>query len=612
MMEVLVTHTDPWKDDSDNDTLNDDIEYQNGLNPMSNDTDNDQWDDYHEFYYWHTTRNLPASDAYANCKNPDVDGDGITDCQEVNGYTVKVATSFDQNNNPIMQEKTMYGDPCQAYKQPGGAWTDTDGDGIPDIVEIYFSNTTNIDNNATWEHIIRTGYPWLTSYQWCREYYWALNGSDPSKAENWTQKAFNPFVVCNLPPMITTFSAEVHEYGEWYNKRYTIRTQFVVKDLRGVAEVKQELYELVTGKLYASHTYNPGAGYTVITAGWEFDVDYWTLTAYGYNVRGTVKGESGLSVSAEQKISGLVTMVVDAIMALGAMLLGGLQKAWEAVANAVNAIVEWIKQQITAGLQIIIAPVQQAINAYIETLITALSAAYDEYLSTGSISEKNLSAVRDALMGGLWWALVALSVGLAVILTVLLPVTMPIGIVTSIVLPLITGIIIGVFLAGKEVGRKEISVSPEWKIAEIVAFAKALVESGEKISTKGGKWDALFGFMGALLGWQGFVVGLFAPLYVGYIEPTRYLIAGFCVVVSVLSLILGLAAVFYTGTTELLIGGLSLIFGVMGIVSGIFATKGLLVPTYMGSIGTIFGLIGIAISILSFFSYTNPINIGII
>jgi len=602
-MEVLVTHTDPWKDDTDNDGLNDSTEYQNGLNPLSNDTDSDQWLDGVEYHYW-LSHGWNSAQAYANCKNPDVDGDGITDYQEVYGYTVKVATSFDQNGNPIMQEKTMYGDPLQAYKQAGGARTDTDGDGIPDIVEIYFSNTTNIDNETMWQEYLKntaTG-SLFQRYTWCRDYYHDLNASNSSAAENWTQKAFNPFVVCNLPPMITTFSAEVHEYGEWNNKRYTIQTQFVVKDLRGVAEVKQELYELVTGKLYASHTYNPGAGYTVITAGWEFDVDYWTLKAYGYNVRGTVKGESGLSVSAEQKISGLVTMVVDAIMALGAMLLGGLQKVWEAVQNAVNAIVEWIKQQITAGLQIIIAPVQQAINAYIENLITALSAAYDEYLSTGSISEKNLSAVRDALMGGVWWALVALSVGLAVILTVLLPVTMPIGIVTSIVLPLITGIIIGAFLAGKEVGRKEISVSPEWKIAEIVAFAKALVESGEKISTKGGKWDTLFGFMGALLGWQGFVVGLFAPLYAGYIEPTRYLIAGFCVVVSVLSLILGLATPYYTGTTELLIGGLSLIFGVMGIVSGLVATTGEIpVPLYMGGTGLLLGILGTIFTLASVF-----------
>jgi len=333
--------------------LYDDIEYQNGLNPMSNDTDSDQWKDGAEYNYWHG-KGIDDATAGKYMNNPDVDGDGITDYQEVYGYTVKVATSFDQNGNPIMQEKTMYGDPLLAYgqgkdSQGNPIWTDTDGDNIPDIVEVYFSNTTNIDNNATWEHI-KSLYPGIGSYQWCREYYWALNGSDPSKAENWTQKAFNPFVVCNLPPMITTFTAEVHEYGEWNNKRYTIRTQFVVKDLRGVAEVKQELYELVTGKLYASHTYNPGAGYTVITAGWEFDVDYWTLTAYGYNVKGTVKGESGLSVSAEQKISGLVTMVVDAIMALGAMLLGGLQKAWEAVQSAYNTIRVWLLEKLEALL----------------------------------------------------------------------------------------------------------------------------------------------------------------------------------------------------------------------------------------------------------------------
>jgi len=303
-------------------------------NPLSNDTD------------------LPASDAYANCKNPDVDGDGITDYQEVYGYTVKVATSFDQNNNPIMQEKTMYGDPLLQYAQGNTIWTDTDGDGIPNIVEIYFSNTTNIDNETMWQEYLKntaTG-SLFGRYTWCRDYYHDLNASNSSAAENWTQKAFNPFVVCNLPPMITTFTAEVHEYGEWNNKRYTIRTQFVVKDLRGVSEVKQELYELITGKLYASHTYSPGAGYTVITAGWEFDVDYWTLTAYGYNVRGTVKGESGLSVSAEQKISGIVTMVVDAIMALGAMLLGGLQKVWEAVQSAYNTIRAWLLEKLEALL----------------------------------------------------------------------------------------------------------------------------------------------------------------------------------------------------------------------------------------------------------------------
>jgi hypothetical protein len=50
------------------------------------------------------------------------------------------------------------------------------------------------------------------------------------------------------------------------------------------------------------------------------------------------------------------------------MLLGGLQKAWEAVQNAVNAIVEWIKQQITAVLSPLIEPIYNMINTFIQDL----------------------------------------------------------------------------------------------------------------------------------------------------------------------------------------------------------------------------------------------------
>jgi hypothetical protein len=87
-------------------------------------------------------------DVMWNCG--DLRHEGYWGYQEVNGYTVKVATSFDQNGNPIMQEKVMYGDPVQAYKQSGGSWTDTDANIIPDIVETYFSNTTNINNSRMW------------------------------------------------------------------------------------------------------------------------------------------------------------------------------------------------------------------------------------------------------------------------------------------------------------------------------------------------------------------------------------------------------------------------------------------------------------------------------
>jgi len=129
-MEVLVTHTDPWKDDTDNDGLNDSTEYQNGLNPLSNDTDSNQWLDGVEYNYW-LSHGCNSVQAYANCKNPDVDGDGITDYQEVKGYTVRIITCWNETGAPLHSDREMYGDPLQAYKQSGGSWTDTDADRIP-------------------------------------------------------------------------------------------------------------------------------------------------------------------------------------------------------------------------------------------------------------------------------------------------------------------------------------------------------------------------------------------------------------------------------------------------------------------------------------------------
>jgi len=406
-MEVLVTHTDPWKDDTDNDGLNDSTEYQNGLNPLSNDTDSDQWDDYHEFYYWHTTRNLPASDAYANCKNPDVDGDGITDYQEVNGYTVKVATSFDQNNNPIMQEKTMYGDPLQAYKQAGGAWTDTDCDGIPDIVEVYFSNTTNINNNATWDHIIQSVYPWLANYQWCREYYWALNGSDTSKAENWTQKAFNPFVVCNLPPMITDFTVEAHEeWGlTWYGYVVTacyLTVSTVIKSVGGFGNIYIGARPLDKDSDTVGWSASPwdSALTQVSYDNIRLDVDWWTLKLTGYCTHLDTCSVADIggrhpAVSASHEIEGIGRFIANIITNFFAMLTGGLQNTWDAVEKGVTNIVDYLYQQIADKIQAEI----NTVCANIQNKINSIWGHVDQSLKTTANADFSSMARENGLFG---------------------------------------------------------------------------------------------------------------------------------------------------------------------------------------------------------------------
>ncbi|MEM3888157.1 MAG: hypothetical protein QXO11_06955, partial [Thermoplasmata archaeon] len=355
--EIFITNTDPWKEDTDSDGLYDDTEYSLGLNPLSNDTDTDQWLDGLEYNYWYdyyrNKMGMNEKDASAqaakNCKTPDVDSDSITDYQEVFGYTVKIITGWDSENKPISREKTMYGDPLLPYAQGKDSqgniiWTDTDEDGIPDIVEIYFSNVSYIDNNSLWQQmIVSNGF--ASTYGWCREYYQTLNASDPSKAENWTQKAFNPFVVCNLPPMITSFSAEAHDewgwvpvylYGVqvgvvWSCTACYITVSLEAKSVSGFRNLfvgVKDLYRGATSGVFKwiESGEQTAVSYTGSNA-IRLDVDYGTLVLYGYEVYWYVVsyamvGESHPAVEVRKEIKGIITLVADAIASFLAMLAG--------------------------------------------------------------------------------------------------------------------------------------------------------------------------------------------------------------------------------------------------------------------------------------------------
>ena len=169
-----------------------------------------------------------------------LDGNSITDYQEVHGYKVNVATSFNSQGNPIMREKLMFGNPLQAYKQTDGSWTDTDEDNIPDIVEIYFSNVTRIENEPV---------P-ISDYQFAKDYYFKIKyDQNASNAENWTQKQFNAFVTENNPPIITTLGIETTEnwgpcglFGATWLCSVTTKVTIKVFDVAGINTVKIRLY----------------------------------------------------------------------------------------------------------------------------------------------------------------------------------------------------------------------------------------------------------------------------------------------------------------------------------------------------------------------------------
>lgn len=124
--------TDPYNPDTDGDGLKDGDEVKKyATNPLNRDSDEDGLNDYDEVMK-HTT----------NPMNPDTDGDGLKDGEEVNTY----------KTNPKMVDTDGDGlgdgDEVTKYKTDP-LMVDTDGDGLSDgdEVSIYTTNPTKSDSD---------------------------------------------------------------------------------------------------------------------------------------------------------------------------------------------------------------------------------------------------------------------------------------------------------------------------------------------------------------------------------------------------------------------------------------------------------------------------------
>ncbi|MBN1633411.1 MAG: OmpA family protein [Ignavibacteria bacterium] len=125
--------TDPYNPDTDGDGLKDGQEVKTyGTDPLNKDSDNDGLTDYEEVMKYTT-----------NPMNPDTDGDGLKDGDEVNIY----------KTNPKMVDTDgdglSDGDEVLIYKTDP-LLVDTDGDGLTDgdEVSIYTTNPTNPDTDG--------------------------------------------------------------------------------------------------------------------------------------------------------------------------------------------------------------------------------------------------------------------------------------------------------------------------------------------------------------------------------------------------------------------------------------------------------------------------------
>jgi len=112
--------TDPTKADTDDDGINDDVEFDNGLDPNVDDANDDEDGD--------GLTNAAELALGTDLNNPDTDGDGLNDGDEVNAGTDPFDTDSDDDGLQDGQEVNELGtNPLS---------NDSDGDTMPDQYEV--------------------------------------------------------------------------------------------------------------------------------------------------------------------------------------------------------------------------------------------------------------------------------------------------------------------------------------------------------------------------------------------------------------------------------------------------------------------------------------------
>ena len=107
--------------------------------------------------------------------NPDVDHDNITDGKEIKGYKVKIINGWKKDGTPISEMRHISPDeldPLTPYTNSNGVLLDTDRDGIPDVVEAWFSNSS-IATSSDYQDKFKSkfGDALFNQYAWVINYY---------------------------------------------------------------------------------------------------------------------------------------------------------------------------------------------------------------------------------------------------------------------------------------------------------------------------------------------------------------------------------------------------------------------------------------------------------
>ncbi|MFO7992350.1 MAG: hypothetical protein R6U61_08700 [Thermoplasmata archaeon] len=289
--------------------------YYNGTDPTNDDTDQDGLLDGDELDTAKTIdTNGDSETLILDPTNPDYDGDGLQDGQEVNGYE---ATYFERvgDDNKERSIQINNADPFTAYKDINDDWLDTDGDGIPDVIEQDPKNESD-----------RTA---ITSR------FYTVYGDGEE-----TDKQFNQFTVEPFKPGLDYLSIDTYGSDGAY-----ATIELHVNDTAGIDYVYLKNKDNQKSiKLFLSDAV-PLSTDGIYKFSTDLDIQYWNDYIYdGWDLKIKIVDVNGNTFEKEKHIKSEFGQALD-LMGLG-WIGEMLQDAWEDAKGLANAFMDWFMEHI--------------------------------------------------------------------------------------------------------------------------------------------------------------------------------------------------------------------------------------------------------------------------
>ncbi len=575
------------------------LEYhQHHLSITQADTDHDGINDGEEYHYWqnrlkeaHPTWSNATINATAikYCLNPDVDGDGIPDGKEIHGYEVKIITGW-SNGEPISRMRFISPselDPLTPYKNKTGVYLDTDNDGIPDVVESWFSNSSIVTSYEYKEKFInKFGSVLFNRYSWVIGYYRTIEAKqNRSAADSWLTSQFNPLIRDHTPPVIVKFTLSWDVEWSWSLDPVKVyaKVHLIVRDVGGISYVS--IYDENTGELVDKED----AG-TSVEIEHKFRASALSATVGSVKLSVLAVDYAGNYISVEKELKGAFGQLLDALAKIWDAFWKAMQKFAQAVMSALNVLLEWIVNQISNAYMNFLEMYRDAFSCE----AGRIDIIWNKYNDTGGIDKEAMREFWEDIVRVVYLSMTIWGVIMA-ILYIVMGLTFGLG---SIVMSAIGMAIYGALSLSMESGSV-----PEWLVPGLSnneLVRKIAQDIGGRYNNSGVSREKIIEFFLSLfsmglsfMGWmisaaEGDVTGTMAGLIAASVATAALIFAG------VLNLVSGETR----ENIRWIVYGFSLVgifMGVVGILKG--SSAGNPVGVIISLIGMVIGILTMAISI---------------